>query len=1378
MKTKRQLRHFIILMTLTFALLGGKNKAFAQEEAVAVDWSGTVTGVTVTSGTTNITLKDDTNLNGWIIVQSSGTVNLDLNGYILKRINANERVAIIQGNGVLNITDSRPSVSHVGSLTTVGNYTKIWQPSGTGVTLTGGIITGGRYDADHAGCISVQNNGTLKIQGGTIAGNVCSTHNGGAVCLFDQSKFEMSGGKICYNGGVSGGGVMSWNGSTSFTMTGGEISYNVAYGGHGGGVYCASTTIDVKKGDFIGNETVYISSGDRGGDGGGFEIESGHTATFGATGAVNIKNNKARIGGGICAEGNASMTLYVNVTIDGNTATLAGGGIRAGDSYAASDTHYVNIAGVTITNNTVNAGGSGGGLHSGYARIRFVGTSDINVYGNKVGSTPSDIYLFPDPSYNPSGSSYYPRDMIEVAVNGIRPVNVGIDKRVFQSGNDQRFFYSGTASYLTNVYNNIKSGTFKVFCNTVRYWKVKPYSSGTYMYFTNPWSSTQQAIAASDESLVSGVYQIGNVKQLTAFLCRVNGIKTNTVDFGTGNVSAKGILTADINMSGHYWVPIGNETAYKGVFDGNGYCIYNLTLEGDNPTNERGMFGQLTTGCEVKNVQLHSYNYTITRTAGAGAGGWGGGIASRLLGGTIHDCVVDGTLTGVAATHMGGLVGTVYSGANVHSCSAMVTLSGSSTMGGLVGNVGGTLKNSFSNPTFTSIGSSPRVGGLAGVNSGTIENCYMRYTPLFAGSNSGTIKYCYGPSGTTTSGTGLSNCGWFTTPVAPYLYTRTNDNMVGNSSLLALLNANRGTGAEWKRTTAGGYSGGGNINGDYPIHKYSQYTCVASTNGKVLDYAKTLDIMLTRHTSNTTVNLYANGTTSKATGSGVVVYIDENISLLQTTSNAITAYTSQTLKSYTRGERWHNISSSLQQSGIGFNYGTTGEVGFSWAENPCSVTFSTTNDNALFPSDVPNINKVDLYTFYEPEYHWLNLKRNTNSHWHMNAHGVKINYIGNGMNTSVAPWSSYSSNGNETILVPGKGYLASIDQEQMLQNKGVLNNGNVVLRNVTKTDNNAWAERLGYNLIGNPYQSYLDFTVFESVNRANLWGSSKAPSEATFAIYDPSLGGYVQYKSGSSRGSRAAERYINMHQGFVIRKTTTDNSTNTNVTFTNAMRTNTAGGGFREDQPAYPLINLMVNDNEGSTDLAILELGRDVNEGAEKLLVNDCKGWLYLHYNNEDYGVLFRDEVEDYQPLWFEAIEAGAYTLTWETANADFEALTLVDNITGTVTDMLARDSYVFEANPDQYASRFKIIIGDFKEIEEYDDPSTDLRTFAFQMGNTLVVNGEGRLEIIDMMGRIMGTEELHGSQSTMPMPQVAAGVYVLRLTDQNRTKTQKIVIE
>ena len=55
------------------------------------------------------------------------------------------------------------------------------------------------------------------------------------------------------------------------------------------------------------------------------------------------------------------------------------------------------------------------------------------------------------------------------------------------------------------------------------------------------------------------------------------------------------------------------------------------------------------------------------------------------------------------------------------------------------------------------------------------------------------------------------------------------------------------------------------------------------------------------------------------------------------------------------------------------------------------------------------------------------------------------------------------------------------------------------------------------------------------------------------------------------------------------------------------------------------------------------------------------------------------------------------------------------------------------------------------------------------------MVNGEGTLQVIDMIGRIVVSGDVARSVSTREM---TPGVYVLRLITKDDMKTQKIVIE
>lgn len=907
---------------------------------------------------------------------------------------------------------------------------------------------------------------------------------------------------------------------------------------------------------------------------------------------------------------------------------------------------------------------------------------------------------------------------------------------------------------------------------------------------------------------------IDSPEDLAWFISVVNGRANYGQNSGVSPTPAtNGRLTADIDMSAHNWVSIGGgNVPYTGTFDGNGHVVTGLKNNaskfyktGGNVVVYPGMFGKVGNGGVVKNIfvlesdfrakahnQLKIHFGILVDTLQSGGQVFNCGVAGRL---TSNNEAGDDTLI------FGGLVG-LNNGGTIHSSMSMAQLTGF-TMGGAVGENKGTFRNSFTNARYHYLGTGNEfVGGLAGITSGTVDNCYVRFQRnnpnldaakfgQLVGSNSGTLSNSHVPTGNTkpvvhTGGGSAASTYAFAS--APYLYAY--DPETGKA-LLNALNTHKGDGSEWKLTTAGQYStGAGDINGDYPILKYSQFTCAASTDGIAIDYANSLSDMLKRHNEgklnentnlpnqgsgyvypgqgpqNThdyhvnahpavkggTINLYANTDNSagavQSTADGVVVYIDENISLLQGANSTIEAYTCQIMTK--PDEYWHTISSSLAASGVGFSYGIQEQVPFSWDNNnPCSVSLIEDDDYNLFPHDAP-VEKIDLFSFYEPQYHWINLKRNSASHWHMDNPTQNIAYT------------------NETSLTPGKGYLAAIDKEMLLQNRGTLSNGDIDIE-VSNTLGNAWTGLQGYNLIGNPYQSYLDFDAFVGSN-GTLW-TAEAKYRNTYSVYDPTTDAYVQYMAGSSAGSASADQCINMHQGFFV----VVDGTGTKATFTNAMRTNTAGSGFRgEPKPAYPLVNLIVADAKGLSDVSVIELGRQENTGARKMNLSTGNGRIYLRHAGDDYAILFRDEVKDYQALQFEAAEDGVYTLRWNTANAVFSSLKLIDNITGVNYDMLANDSYTFEAKTSDYKSRFKIVIGECTGIKE---ETADFHSFAFFDGNDWIVTGQGQLDLVDVLGRTVCSERLTSDQNRVNFSGMVPGVYVLRVSDNNNVKVQKIVL-
>ena len=138
--------------------------------------------------------------------------------------------------------------------------------------------------------------------------------------------------------------------------------------------------------------------------------------------------------------------------------------------------------------------------------------------------------------------------------------------------------------------------------------------------------------------------------------------------------------TADINLSAHYWQPIGNAThPFKGTYDGATFDIHNMkTYCGANDYeayNGVGMFGYIS-GATIKNVNNYYVNIKARQRTGA--------IAGRDDSSTIQNCKVTGSVTGTAG-YIGGLVGASYK-EKVIECENKATVKGDFDVGGIVGN--------------------------------------------------------------------------------------------------------------------------------------------------------------------------------------------------------------------------------------------------------------------------------------------------------------------------------------------------------------------------------------------------------------------------------------------------------------------------------------------------------------------------------------------------------------------------------------------------------------------------------------------------------------------------------------------------------------------
>ena len=174
--------------------------------------------------------------------------------------------------------------------------------------------------------------------------------------------------------------------------------------------------------------------------------------------------------------------------------------------------------------------------------------------------------------------------------------------------------------------------------------------------------------------------------------------------------------TADIDLSTHYWQPIGNAThPFKGTYDGTTFDIHNMkTYCGANDYeayNGVGMFGYIS-GATIKNVNNYYVNIKGRQRTGA--------IAGRDDSSTIQNCKVTGSVTGTAG-YIGGLVGASYK-EKVIECENKATVKGDFDVGGIVGNANETAITNCVNLGI--IQGRNATGGIAGYkNYDSVVNC-------------------------------------------------------------------------------------------------------------------------------------------------------------------------------------------------------------------------------------------------------------------------------------------------------------------------------------------------------------------------------------------------------------------------------------------------------------------------------------------------------------------------------------------------------------------------------------------------------------------------------------------------------------------------------
>lgn len=317
-------------------------------------------------------------------------------------------------------------------------------------------------------------------------------------------------------------------------------------------------------------------------------------------------------------------------------------------------------------------------------------------------------------------------------------------------------------------------------------------------------------------------------------------------------------------------------------------------------------------------------------------------------------------------------------------------------------------------------------------------------------------------------------------------------------------------------------------------------------------------------------------------------------------------------------------------------------------------------------------------------------------------------------------WENYQRHKNDFIsLINGKGYLYATKETKTIAFQEPFVSGS--LKDVPLEQ--------GWNLVGNPFIA--DAYVNRAFYKMNAEGTLIEPVVANFDEYVPTK--------------------IPACTGIIVYAETSDETVNfiKDVPFTA-----TNGQGH------LTIALTQANSRDNSTlDKAIVNF----NEGGQlgKFYFGEQNANIYIPRNHDEYAIIHSDRRSDVD-VHFKAKEFGYYTISFASENTDINGIQLIDLFTNDIIDLSENSSYTFTGSPADRAARFKLV---------FNNVSEENGIFAYQNGDDIIVDGDGELQVFDVIGRMIANQRINGVE-TIAKPE-QAGIYILKMNE----KTQKIIV-
>jgi hypothetical protein len=360
--------------------------------------------------------------------------------------------------------------------------------------------------------------------------------------------------------------------------------------------------------------------------------------------------------------------------------------------------------------------------------------------------------------------------------------------------------------------------------------------------------------------------------------------------------------------------------------------------------------------------------------------------------------------------------------------------------------------------------------------------------------------------------------------------------------------------------------------------------------------------------------------------------------------------------------------------------------------------------------------------------------------------------------------TSYSNPFTEaTSLETGRGYVVKLVEASnpTYTFSGALNDGAV---NISVTRTGDTAPKRGFNLVGNPYPSYLDWDAAYNANTSNvqstIWTRTFETGEMVFKTYN------ADAQTGTDDQTTA---HIAPLQAFWV-KVPAEKADAGNLTLelTNAQRLHKSAGdaNLRTAKAERQLLRLQVS-NGTNTDKAVILFDENADNGfdsydSEKMSNNNAAiPEIYTLAGTQEVAInSFAGAASDREvALGFRTQTAGTFTISAVTLN-NLEKVILIDNVAGGEYDLTV-GNYTFTSDATDNADRFTLALRAPQTPTGI--ANAQISTFrAWTENNRIVINADKDFTIFNSLGQQVQNHR------------VPTGVYIVKCEN----KTAKVIVK